>query len=140
MDFNMRIVCLLMALGVLGCEGHLVATGSGGQVRFSISTSRFERANGVNTIEVFEMEHGQRGRRVCSLAPPSLQAADVVRLYSWEYGKPAAGNYHPVGCEELVRGRPYGAIVYLVGHDVLVTHFKVGLDGSVEDLGIEHHY
>jgi hypothetical protein len=106
------LVCLgglIAALGTgAGCAGRVEVTGARGEVLVSFKSGRDEKVP-VSSIAVFEVTGGKRGRSVCEVVTPSLDA--VVELTAWRYGTRIDSYEIPVTCERLVPETRYGVLV-----------------------------
>lgn len=124
----MRFMYILLIATLAGCAVHIAAGGGRDEIRFS-----FDRSVDLRSLDVFEIEGGQRGRLACRLQPLAHARAE---LDAWTYGRDVDGTHKVVQCEPLVPGRLYGAMAYLPGHNEIMTCFQIQQDGSVIDLGL----
>jgi hypothetical protein len=83
----------------------------------------------LNSIEVFEVEGGVRGRTVCRVSLGS-------KVVEWVYGSEIRGSEDGYGqCERLAPNHVYGVLGWRLDRRLVVTRFTIDEDGAIHDVG-----
>jgi hypothetical protein len=127
---------LLIAISLLAAScasgGIVRAVADAGTVRLNFDdTGKPIRVLGI----LISDKQARPGVHVCELRRHSPMADQVTWATSWRYGQVLGPNYFVVGCHPLEPGHTYAVLLLEIGDCTSYTTFKVGPDGSLEDLG-----
>ena len=120
---------------LMGCASTARITATGGEGRPVFQIASWWRPVKVLGIIVHEIEDGRPSRAVCRLNRISMKGADIIEMERWEYGVSVGPNYQAQDCQMLQVGREYSIAVMHIALCGSGTRFRLGADGSVEDLG-----